>query len=124
MDIDNLCDSLKNNLSILDKKDEEYIELAVNYLVYQNNLELKLNESDFERIMDRYVRYLFGISWGDRDDIEDKLHNFVHYCNPNTSLSNKIIRYVDTEIFKMFRGHKHPLYNLALEKFKSKYFQS
>jgi len=125
MDIDNLCDSLKNNLLIHNKKDEEYLELAVNYLVFQNNLELKLSEADFERIMDRYVRYLFGISWSerDRDDIEEQLHTFVNYCNPYTSLSNKIIKYVDTEIFKMIRGHKHPLYHLALIKFKSKYFK-
>ena len=123
MDIDNLCNSLKNNLSIFDKKDEEYLELAVNYLIFQNNLELRLSEVDFERIMDRYVRYLFGISWNERNrnDIEEKLHTFVNYCNYYTSLSNKIIKYIDTELFKMIRGHKHPLYSLALVKFKSKY---
>jgi hypothetical protein len=52
MEIDNLCDSLKNNLLIHDKKDEEYLELAINYLVFQNNLELKLSEADFELWID------------------------------------------------------------------------
>jgi hypothetical protein len=118
MDIDNLCDLLNNKLLILNIKDEEYLELTINYLIFKNNLEHKLTEKDFEKTMDRYVRYLFGISWGNRNDIEDRLNTFVNYCNPYISLSNEIIRYIDNELFQMIKGDTNPLYNIALEKFK------